>query len=204
MEWQEKSTYSGTCDYNEFWFFVDTSEECIGEVLRIVDYKKPGQDAEWKGPSKLRQGVSAEKFELLFKEFLRQADINAITRKSNGGKDPKYLDNNVFDGGKKIGCHYGQGAASKTPYVNWWVLSIYYIPENGRIIMGIESDRYPHLNQMNPISYESLGKDRRIAVFYKSTKSSLNYEDLYESFLDVSEQIMKLGIVDKNTPKIER
>ena len=70
--------------------------------------------------------------------------------------------------------------------------------------MGIESDRYPHLNQMNPISHKSFGKDRKIAVFYKSTKSSLNYEDLYESFLDVSEQIMKLGIVDKNTPKIER
>lgn len=201
IEWKDKSTYRGTYDNNEFWFFVDTSEECIGEVLRIVDHINHIQEVEWKGPSKLRQGVSAEKFELIFKEFIRQADENAKTGKSFGGKKPKYLSNYYFDGAE-LCCHYGQGAASKTPYLNWWSLSIYYIPENGRIIMGIENNRYPHLNKMKPISHRFVGnKKDKVAVFYEATKDAIDYKELYDNFIDVAEQIMRLGVIDKNTGK---
>ncbi len=204
FDWQEKSTYTGTCDYNEFWFFVDTSEECIGEILRIIEHKSTIQETNWEGPSELSQNVSAEKFELIFKDFLRQADDNAKTGKSFGGKTPKSLDNCFFDGAH-LRCHYGQGAASKTPYLNWWVLSIYYLPNNGNIVMGIEDYRYPYIDQMKPIIHKFVGnKQDKVAVFYETTKSTLNYKDLYNHFVDVAEQIMKLGVVDYNTIKSNR
>ena len=201
FEWREQSSYTGTCDYNEFWFFVDTKDECIGEIQRIVDYSSEPQTSEWKGPSELRQKVDVETFELIFREFLRQSDDNAITKKSFGGKKSKYLDNTRFDGADLL-TQYGQGAASKTPHINWWVLSIYYLPNNGKIIMGIEADRYPHLDKMKPISYKDIGgRDVKIAVFYETTKNTLNYVELYDTFLDVAEQVMRLGVVDKNTGK---
>ena len=205
FEWQDKSNYTGICDYNEFWFFVDTSDECIGEIKRIIEFKRGlSKTPEWKGPSELRKNVSAEKFELIFKDFLRQADDNAKTGKSFGGKTPKSLDNCFFDGAH-LRCHYGQGAASKTPYLNWWVLSIYYLPNNGNIVMGIEDYRYPYIDQMKPIIHKFVGnKQDKVAVFYETTKSTLNYKDLYNHFVDVAEQIMKLGVVDYNTIKSNR
>ena len=149
--------------------------------------------------SELSKNVSAEKFELIFKYFMRQADENAISKKSNGGKKSKYLDNCYFDGANFY-TQYGQGAATKTPHINWWVLSIYYLPDTGEITMGIEEFRYRHLNKMNPIAHKFVGnKKERVAVFYETMKDTIDYNELYEVFIDVSEEIMRLGIVDYNT-----
>ena len=146
--------------------------------------------------NELSKKVSQEKFELIFKEFMAQADENAKTGKSNGTKKSRYLDNNEFNGAK-FKCNYGHGAATKTPHINWWVLSVYYIPYNGRIIMGIEDHRYPYLNKMNPISHKSIeNKKDTVAVFYETTKDNVNYKKLYEAFINIVEQITILGVVD--------
>lgn len=81
--------------------------------------------------------------------------------------------------------------------MNWWVASIYYLPTDGDIIIGIEEDRYPHLEEMRikPSAYAMIGnKEVRTAVFYSTTKQSANYEELYERFLLVCEEVMRLGL----------
>ncbi len=61
--------------------------------------------------------------------------------------------------------------------------------------MGIETERYPHLNQMKPLKYEQFGNRKAsIAVFYESAKAEINYAELYERFIDVSEEVMRLDV----------
>ncbi len=140
-------------------------------------------------------------FENAYRLFIEQADKNAISKKSHGEKLPygitkedderiKEIDGNGVFG---VGQHFGQGAASKTPYINWFVVSIYYMPDTESIVMGIEKERYPKLKQMNPIRYTQLGnKKTDVAVFFESRKDQLNYDQLYNAFIDVSEQVMGL------------
>ena len=197
-EWKEKTTYLTNKESDKtLYYYVDTYEECIGEVLRILDYKlSRGFETR---TSELCKSISVETFELIFKDFLRQADDNAKTGKSNGGTKSKYSDNCFFDGAD-LHTNYGQGAATKTPHLNWWVLSIYYLPDNGNIIMGIEDYRYPYLNQMQPNTFKNVGnKKDKVAVFYETSKATINYKELYDKFIDVAEQIMRLGVVDYNT-----
>ena len=173
----------------------------VGNDLKNLDYKS-GRDFD-SHASELCKNVSVEIFERIFKDFMRQADDNAKIGKSFGGKKPKYLDNCFLDGAD-LGYHYGQGAAAKTPYLNWWVLSIYYLPENGKIIMGIEAHRYPYLNKMKPITYKIIGnKNDKVAVFYETTKETIDYEELYNYFIDVAEQIMRLGVCDNTTKTVK-
>ncbi|MCR4615835.1 MAG: hypothetical protein K5756_06780 [Clostridiales bacterium] len=178
----------------------------VGNDLKNFDYKS-SRDFESR-TSELCKNVSVEKFELIFKDFMRQADDNAKTGKSFGGKKPKYLDNCFFDGAD-LGYHYGQGAAAKTPYLNWWVLSIYYLPENGKIIMGIENiganeSRYPYISQMKPITYKYVGnKKYKVAVFYETTKETIDCGELYDNFIDIAEQIMRLGVCDYTTKTVK-
>ena len=67
----------------------------------------------------------------------------------------------------------------------------------GSINIGIEEDRYPHLKQMKikPLKYQEFSnKKTRVAVFYSITKDSVNYDELYERFLDVSEEVIRIGL----------
>ena len=69
------------------------------------------------------------------------------------------------------------------------------MPENGNIIIGIEVDRYPFINKMKPIRTAQIGNKKvDIAVFYETTKAKLDYGELYEKFLDTSEEVMRLGL----------
>lgn len=113
---------------------------------------------------------------------ISKEDIEAI-KKSDG------------DGVFRLSQHFGQGAASLTPYLNWHVVSIYYIPADGSIVMGIERDRYTGLKDMEPLRYIQLGnKKTDVAVFFESTKASLDYDVLYKRFMDVCEEVMKIGL----------
>ena len=144
--------------------------------------------------SELRQNVTPEKFEAAFTVFLEQAEKNAISGKSHGGRTPYGFEKNTYFDGANFVYHYGQGAASKTPYINWWVLSVYYIVEKGSIVMGIEEKRYPHLNQMKPLRYKQIGNKREnVAVFYETLKDRIDYAVLYERFIS-AEEIMALGL----------
>ena len=148
--------------------------------------------------NELSKIVTYEKFENAYSRFLEQADRNAITQKSEGSKIPYGF---TFEPKKNFICgggfsqHFGQGAASKTPYISWHVVSIYYVVEHRKIVLGIEESRYSHLKDMQPIKTEAIGKkDRYIAVFYECAKDAIDYETLYNKFISVSAQVMQLGL----------
>ena len=63
--------------------------------------------------------------------------------------------------------------------------------------MGIEEDRYIHLEEMSikPLRFEQIGNKKvNTAVFYSSNKSGVNYGELYEKFINVCEEVMRLGM----------
>lgn len=145
--------------------------------------------------SELRQNLSPEKFEKAFKAFLKQADANAISKKSDGLETPFGIENRMYDGAN-LHLHYGQGAASKTPYMNWWVLSIYYVVDTQMVYLGIEKERrYPYLEKLNPPRYKELGnKKESVAIFYSRPKDAIDYPALYEKFITTAEEIIRLGM----------
>ena len=154
-------------------------------------------------PSEMRKNVSVKAFEKAYLKLLEQAKINAVTKKSEGSSVPYGFSANNFFDGATFSQHFGQGAASKTPYMNWWVVSIYYVVDNNTIVMGIEENRYPYLDKMSPIKYEKIGNKKiRIAVFYESDAESVDYEELYESFINTAETVMKLGLGSGKTFKV--
>lgn len=149
----------------------------------------------FEGQSELRKNVTPEKFRIAYQSFMAQADENAKTKKGKGSRTPFGYENNREFDGAKLSQHFGQGAPSKTPYLNWWVVSIYYLPDSGKIVMGIEEDRYAHIGEMKPLRFLQIGnKSTHVAVFYITTLDELNYSELYEKFISVSEEVMRLGL----------
>lgn len=51
------------------------------------------------------------------------------------------------------------------------------------------------MNKMTPIKFEQIGNKKiNVAVFYESDVDKVDYEKLYECFINVSEQVMKYGL----------
>ena len=149
--------------------------------------------------SELSQVVTATAFEKAYAAFIDQADKNASSGKTQGAKTPYGFSEKPKCGGELFKCQYGQGTPSAAPYMNWSVVSIYYLPNSGDIIMGIEEDRYSHLKEMSikPLRYAQIGNKKvSTAVFYSTNKSSVDYGELYEKFISVCEEVMRLGLHD--------
>ncbi len=147
--------------------------------------------------SELRELITEKMFEQAYEHFLEQADENAKSKMARGSRTPFGMPfksgKNAVDG-VDFTQHFGQGAASKTPYLNWGAVSIYYIVDSGRIVMGIEKDRYKYLDKMSPLRYERFDNRKTdIAVFYETTRDKIDYHELYNKFLKVSEEVMRLG-----------
>lgn len=201
-DWAQKTSYHCDEAKDGTWFYyLETIDECIGEVQRLVMFeaqkgkKKPLAKGEH--TSELSKAVNVNAFEQAYIKFIEQADKNAITRKAQGSKTPYGFSERPECDGAHFKQQFGQGSPSSTPYMNWWVVSIYYIIDSGNIVMGIEEDRYPHLKEMQtkPLRYEQIGnKKTNVAVFYAAAKDSVNYGELYESFMTVCEEVMQLGL----------
>lgn len=150
--------------------------------------------------SELSEVLNYAKFEESMKYFIKQAEDNAITKKSSGVKGPVGIvgksGHTMKVSGKSLGQTFGHGAASGAPYFNWFVVSIYYIVSKKEFELGIERDIYPHVNKMKPIAYDILPKNKnnRIAVFYDTYKDKLDMEDLYENFIKICDQVYELGL----------
>lgn len=152
------------------------------------------QDKEYR--SELSRIVNENSFTLAYSKFMEQAENNVITQKAHGPRVPFGFSKQtiVIDGGD-FHQHFGQGTASKTPYMNWWVVSIYYLVESGRILIGIEKDRYPYVKKMKPLKYERIGNKKvDVAVFYSTSKNTMNASELYDQFIEVAEKVMRLGL----------
>lgn len=201
-EWADQTTYHCDEDGNDTWsYYLETVDECVGEMKRLVMFEaqKGSKRPVVSGyhTSELSKIVTVNAFERAYSAFVEQADNNAASGKAQGGQTPVGFSAKPECDGAYFVSHYGQGNPSAAPYINWWVVSIYYVPSNGNIIVGIEEDRYPHLKQMEikPLRYTQVGnKEMNTAVFYSTTKSSMNYGDLYEKFIQVCEEVMRLGL----------
>ena len=149
--------------------------------------------------SELSQVVTATAFEKAYAAFIDQADKNASSGKAQGSKTPYGFSEKPECDGAHFKSQYGQGTPSAAPYMNWFVVSIYYLPNSGDIIMGIEEDRYSHLKEMSikPLRYAQIGNKKvSTAVFYSTNKSSVDYGELHEKFISVCEEVMRLGLHD--------
>ena len=199
-EWANETTYY--CEEGEdhsYSYYVETVEEVIGEVVRLIVFegKKKKTNAEFVSDKYVvRSIITEEAFQKAYSGFMLQAEKNAVSRKSEGSRIPlgfEYTNGKIC--GKNFTQHYGQGAASKTPYINWHVVSIYYIVESSSIILGIEATRYPYLNKMKPLRKSQIGNKKvDVAIFYETTKDKLEWEKLYREFIRVIEEVMALGL----------
>jgi hypothetical protein len=124
---------------DETWFYyLDTMDECIGEVQCLVNFEVTNlfgnNNDKGKNTSELRKSISAELFEKIYIQFMEQAEQNAISMRSNGSErlDGK---NKYTAYGKDLARKFGSGNSSRTPYICWYVVSIYYIFARKRLII---------------------------------------------------------------------
>lgn len=96
--------------------------------------------------------------------------------------------------GCALGQQFGQGGASGTPYISWYVVSIYYVTAQNRIVLGIETNRYQHLNKLLPYKQEKITKKKEVAVFDEYDREKIDFQKLYTNFIALSEKIMKIGL----------
>lgn len=196
-EWKGKTPYLCDEDSDDTWFYhTDTIDECLGQIKRLVLFElKKNSKLNQIGSSELRKIITADKFKNAYIKFMEQADKNAITGKSQGSQIPEGFETKPECNGAEFSARYGHGNASAAPHMNWWVVSIYYLPNSGKIVMGIEEDRYLHLKSMSPIGYEMIGnKKMKVASFYSSTKDDVNYDELYDRFISTCEEVIALGM----------
>ena len=140
--------------------------------------------------SELRQSITLERFAAAFEEFMRKAE-----EKMKVGKEiPSVFSQANLKGLACLSAHYGQGAVSKAPYLNWHVLSIYYIVDEGIIVIGIQRHRYPHLSKMKPLRDKIVPGKQEVAVFYSTIIERIDYPAMYEKFMGIAEQIIRLGM----------
>ena len=150
--------------------------------------------------SDLRRILTLDKFTVAFDKFVEQADKNALSNKANGSKKPfgivdgKAKGKILIDSGY-LGQTFGQGTPSATPYFNWHCVSIYYLTNENQFILGIERYRYQHIMELHPKYFKKIGNKKiDIGVFYECGKSELDYSTLYDSFINVSELVIELGL----------
>lgn len=198
--WAGTTTYHCESAEDGTWFYyLDSMDACIGEikaqVLFEVREKANLSKRRKKGASELRKNVTASIFEKAFRAFLQQAKKNAVSKKSQGSQIPYGFSGKATFDGADFHQHFGQGNASKTPYMNWWAVSIYYLVDTGRILLGIEKERYPHLSKMEPKKIVPFAnKKTNVAVFYETAEDELDYNQLYLHFIDTAEEMMELGL----------
>lgn len=152
--------------------------------------------------SELSTVVTQRMFEQAYEKFIEQAEQNAFSKKSNGSRTPYGFASAPECDGAAFVQHFGQGAASATPHMNWWVVSVYYNISSREIMIGIEDGRYPLMNdmQIKPIRFDKVGnRKKRIVVYYSTNKDTVNYEILYDTFITICEEVMRLGVVDAST-----
>ena len=198
-EWQEETTCKCNAAADEtYFYYVDSADEVISEIYRLVVFEATKNNSNTKIHEKraeeLRKYVTPEIFKEAYSRLIVQADQNAKTGNANGSHTPYgFKGNKVY--GYKLEQNFGQGGASKTPYLYWHVVSIYYLPDNGRIVLGIEENRYAHMHEMQPKKYTKIGnKADRVAVFYETNKDSIDYYELYNAFMDVCDEVFRLGL----------
>ena len=170
---------------------VSFNEEAQKWELRIKSYATKHYESE------LSKIVNSNAFEKAFKHFIEQANVNAISKRSEGEKVPYGFKEKLSCDGAEFGQHYGQGAASLTPYMNWHVVSIYYLPQTEDIFIGIEENRYAHINEISikPLRCSRIGnKQINTAIYYSTSKNNIVYSELYDNFIQLCEEVIQLGL----------
>ena len=84
-EWKDSTTYYGTIEGKEFCYYVDSLDECIGEIQRLAAFVF--KEATARSTKRIKKKRYKKAFELAYLKFIEQADKNAITKKSEGSKN---------------------------------------------------------------------------------------------------------------------
>ena len=147
--------------------------------------------------SEISQDLTQEMFEQAYTYFINQADINAKTDTAEGTKVPYGYNEIPYYNCAAFKSEYGQGRASSRPHMNWWVISIYYLPNSGQIILGIEENRYKHQKKMTikPKEIKTIGKNKtKVLIYYSTNKKNVDYKILYDKFIELCDEVLRLGL----------
>ena len=81
--WKEKTSYLCEDKAGKIVYYVDTIDECLGEIKRLIDFVNVENGSEH--TSDLSKVVNAGAFEKAYKAFIEQADKNAVSKKAGDG-----------------------------------------------------------------------------------------------------------------------
>lgn len=78
-----------------------------------------------------KQVYPFNEFQNAIASFIKQATQNQISKTTKGSRRVY-----EFSNGARLDNHYGQGAASKAPYINYWWVSVYWDTLDDNIILA--------------------------------------------------------------------
>lgn len=200
-DWSSQTTYHCNDSSDGTSYYLDTIDECIEEVYRLVLFEATKSNVnrakQNRKRSEISQNLTLEMFENAYTCFIEQADKNAKSGKAEGTKVPfGYGEISYYDRAE-FKAEYGRGRASSRPYMNWWAVSIYYLPDSGQIILGMEEGRYNHQKkiEIKPKEIKSVGKNRaNVIVYYSTNKRTVDYKILYNKFIELCDEVSRLGL----------
>jgi len=142
-------------------------------------------------------------FHELLLEFTEQVRENILTGKSHGERM------HYFSSGLPLQTRYGQGAASKAPYINWHVVNIYYDIAKSRLLVAIQDSPERVILGGQASDIKQLVKDaKREQIAGKGNcyvydtmslppQSNTALDNLYDAFMDLCCRVEALGVDDE-------
>jgi len=137
-----------------------------------------------------------DEFKKILELFIQQAKLNKNTGRSNGNHQAR------FNTGAKLYNHFGQGAASKAPYINYWWISIYWNPEMHELVLAVYTDTedlagatfFPP-KELSGIDATIPGKGR-VTKLYSCSDDYIENDilELYEKFMEACAAMDKYEI----------
>jgi len=92
------------------------------------------------------QAYPFDEFAKIFKQFHEQAKANKVNGKSHGNRSVD------FSTGAKLSTRYGQGAASRAPYINFSCVNIYWDTSMDKIRLAIALSNYGYYFEKSVIT----------------------------------------------------
>ena len=141
-----------------------------------------------------------------FSEFCKQVETNRVSGKSHGNRRME------FSTGAALDVRYGQGAASRAPYINFACVNIYYDTTSSKIRLAMAWENYGNYYDKSAITeYPELEEftDTRDIVLPGSSKglatqvlelptNDVNSDQLYDMFISLCAMFEKREVGTKS------
>ena len=143
-----------------------------------------------------------------FSEFCKQVETNMVSGKSHGNRSME------FSTGAALDVRYGQGAASRAPYINFACVNIYYDTTTDKIRLAMAWENYGNYYDKSAITeYPELEEftDTQDIVLPGASKglatqvlefptNAVNSDRLYDTFIGLCAMFEKRE-VDTNSER---